>query len=392
MVKLVINSVCTASGGGLTNLLGLLEGWRNIDADLDITVLASRPETIRELENAGFGHSVHRVPAMGTAKRQFWIRFGLPRLLRQLQADLLLTNTFYVGGAPCPQVVHHQNLFTCFADGFMPYLKLGWRFLMISLGARWALRHADANVFISNHVRERAEHLVPSSRPRNSTVYYGLSERYRQLRASDAGRIPFRLCAIQSPDWYKDTETLIHALAELVKQHPDHPWHLEIAGSGDFSRHKDLAAQLGVTERITWLGYQNPQQITALLARSTTLIYPSTFEGFGIPLIEAMAAGCAVVAVGQTAIPEAAGDAAALVPPQSPTEVAQAVLHICTDEAFRQSLVARGHARARQFSWTRTARQFCRVFADVLHKPIHVDGRKPEAAVEVAGVGLSAGA
>ncbi|MBW7905608.1 MAG: glycosyltransferase family 4 protein [Phycisphaerae bacterium] len=397
MVKLVINSVPTAPGGGLTNLLGLLEGWRNIDADLDITILASRPETIRELEASGWGPNTLRVPMMGTARRQLWIRYGLPRLLRRLGADLLLTNTFFVGGAPCPQVVHHQNLFTCFADGFSAYLKLGVRFLLISLGARWALRRADANVFISNHVRERSERLVPSSRPRNDTIYYGLSQRYRDAQPTSDGRDPFRLCAIQSPDDYKDTGSLLRALAQLVTEHPQHDWSLDLAGWGDFDAFKRLAAELGISDRVRWLGYQNPQQIADMLRRCAVLVYPSVFEGFGIPLIEAMASGCPVVAVNSTAIPEAAGDAAVLVPPRSPQEIARAVHQICTDGDFRERLVARGHARSRQFSWTRAARQFCRVFARVLHKPIRVDERRPQpatatAAADVAAVGLSAGA
>lgn len=384
MTRLVINSVPIARGGGLTNLLGLLEGWKNIHADLDITVLVSRKPTIEALQQAGYGHLLHVVPEMPMWKRVIWERFGLPRLLRQLGADVLLTNTFLAPNVPCPQVVHHQNLFSCFANGLAAYARLGWRFVGLTLGARKALRHADANVFISDHLRERSEVLVPASRERNHTVYYGLSDLYAgiQRERRDTQRIPFRLCAVQSVDHHKDTGSLIRALAALVRIAPQHPWQLDIASWGEMLAFKQLAAELGVAERINWLGFLNAEQIAEMLRRSSVMVYPSVFEGFGIPLIEAFACRCPVVAVNTTAIPEVAQDAALLVPPRSPEEIARAVLALCTDAGLRQRLVERGLARSRQFAWTRTARQFCRVFASVLHKPVAAD--LPEREVEVA--------
>lgn len=372
MIRLVINSVPTAPGGGLTNLLGLLEGWRTIDADLDITVLASRPETIQALERAGFGGRVHAVPLMGAVKRQVWQRFSLPKLLKQLKADLVLTNSFFLPRTPCPQVVHHQNLWTCFAKGFLPYLKVHPKWLLLSLMARRGLAKANANVFISEHVRVCSERLVPKSKTKNQTIYYGLSELYESIRgqASDAGRRPFTLCALQAQADYKRNEDLILALADLVRRAPQHNWQLEIAGWGDFSQWQKMAEEHGVADRIKWLGFLNSQQTAELLRTSACLVYPSTFEGFGIPLIEAFASRCPVVAVDCTAIPEVAGDAAMLVPPHSPEKIADCIERICTDSAWRTTLVSRGLAKSRRFSWARSARQFCHVFTSVLKRPI----------------------
>jgi glycosyltransferase involved in cell wall biosynthesis len=388
MVRVVIHSVATAPGGGLTNLLGLLEGWQRIRAELDITVLASRPETVEALEKAGRRPYLHVLPVMGALERMRWERRELPGLLRELKADLFLSNNAGVPSVPCPQVVHHQNLFTCYLPGFLSYLSLASYFkpgvrsrvrmsawlLAGTWNARRALRTAAANVFISNCVRRYSEALVPESSPRNHTIYYGLSERYQQMcrngDARDAARVPHQLCAVQHMLPYKDTESVIEALAETVRRAPQHPWSLHVAGWDDFSPCVRLAERRGVADRIRWLGYLDSAGVADLLARSSILVYPSIFEGFGLPVLEAMAAGCAVVTVDTTAIPEIAGDAALLVPPRSPHMIAEAVLAIGSDDSLRQELVRRGRRRATDFSWTRAAREFCQVFAKVLGRPI----------------------
>ncbi|MFO0838186.1 MAG: glycosyltransferase family 1 protein [Phycisphaerae bacterium] len=372
MIKLVINSVPTAPGGGLTNLLGLLEGWRRTDADVNVTVMASRPETLDALNAGGWSENLHAVPMMGLARRMIWERAELPNLLRQLRADLVLSNNFMLPSAPCPQVVHHQNLFTCFSPGFLPYARLGPKFLMMNVAARHALKHAAANVFISHHVREHAERMVPCSAPRNHVVYYGLSETYSRVAREVVrrSRSTRRLMAMQFPEGYKDNESLLSAFATLVQQQPDHDWQLDIAGWGNWDACKQRAAQLGIASRVNFLGFVNGKQVVGLLRAADCLIYPSVFEGFGLPVIEAQAAGCPVVAVRGTAIPEIAGNAAMLVSPRSPSEIAKSVMRLYSEPGLRERLVEMGQRNARQFAWTRSAQQFCRVFENVLHEPV----------------------
>ena len=93
----------------------------------------------------------------------------------------------------------------------------------------------------------------------------------------------------------------------------------------------------------------------ALLERATVLAYPSIYEGFGFPILEAMTSGLAVVAARAGSIPEIAGDAALLVDPTDETALAAAVERVVTDDAFRGELVARGRDRVRAFSWEDTA-------------------------------------
>ncbi|MBA2439027.1 MAG: glycosyltransferase family 4 protein [Acidimicrobiia bacterium] len=110
-----------------------------------------------------------------------------------------------------------------------------------------------------------------------------------------------------------------------------------------------------VAARVVVLGWVDDAVRRALLSRATVLAYPSLYEGFGFPVLEAMAAGVPVVATAAGGVPEVAGDAAALVAVGDDDALAGALTRVVTDDALRARLVAAGHARAATFTWERTA-------------------------------------
>jgi glycosyltransferase involved in cell wall biosynthesis len=110
---------------------------------------------------------------------------------------------------------------------------------------------------------------------------------------------------------------------------------------------------LGLNGRVRFLGYRPAAEMPALYAGAGALLFPSLFEGFGMPVLEAMWSGCPVVCSQTSSLPEIAGNAAALVDPTSPAEIAAATARVLTDSGWRRELVARGHGRAREFSWSR---------------------------------------
>lgn len=109
--------------------------------------------------------------------------------------------------------------------------------------------------------------------------------------------------------------------------------------------------------------------LPALYAAADLLVYPSLYEGFGLPLIEAMACGTPVVASNTSALPEVAGDAALLVDPRDEAGLASAISRVLDDAALRSDLAARGVARAREFSWARCARDTLRVYEEAMREP-----------------------
>ena len=119
-------------------------------------------------------------------------------------------------------------------------------------------------------------------------------------------------------------------------------------------------------EHIRSLGYVSAGVRRDLLAGASVLAYPSRYEGFGFPPLEAMAAGVPVVAARAGAIPEVVGDAALLVDPDDVDDLARALDTVLTDEQQRDALVARGGIRHTEFSWARAADELVGVYRDIL--------------------------
>jgi glycosyltransferase involved in cell wall biosynthesis len=130
-----------------------------------------------------------------------------------------------------------------------------------------------------------------------------------------------------------------------------------------------VEAQGGAPD-IVFTGYVPPADLPLLYAGAACFVFPSLYEGFGLPVLEAMAAGTPVVASRVGAIPEVAGDAALLVDARRPAELAEALETVLTDPALRARLVARGRVRARSFTWEAVARQTLAAY-EAVHGAAH---------------------
>jgi glycosyltransferase involved in cell wall biosynthesis len=119
---------------------------------------------------------------------------------------------------------------------------------------------------------------------------------------------------------------------------------------------------------IVFTGYVPPADLPALYAGAACFVFPSLYEGFGLPVLEAMAAGTPVIASRVGAIPEVAGDAALLVDARRPAELAEAIEAVLTDSTLSARLVARGRVRARRFTWDAVARETLAVY-EAVHRP-----------------------
>jgi alpha-1,3-rhamnosyl/mannosyltransferase len=116
-----------------------------------------------------------------------------------------------------------------------------------------------------------------------------------------------------------------------------------------------LVASSGLAARVHFLGFVPDDDFPALMTGATAFLFPSLFEGFGLPALEAMACGTAVIASSTTSLPEVCGDAALLVEPSDPAALARALERIANDAPLRQQLGRRGLERAASFTWQRTA-------------------------------------
>jgi len=127
---------------------------------------------------------------------------------------------------------------------------------------------------------------------------------------------------------------------------------------------RHLVGRLGLAGRVVFAGYVPEGDKAALLSGALGLVYPSLYEGFGLPVLEAMACGTPVLTANASSLPEVAGEAALLVDPLSVDEIAAGLTRLAGDPALRRCLVERGYQQLRKFSWEQAARQLLEVLVD----------------------------
>lgn len=205
---------------------------------------------------------------------------------------------------------------------------------------------------VSQHVGNELEHDVGIDPERIHVVANGLEPGLEGDGDRGRARIGARyVLAIGTIEPRKDYVSLVRAMAAIWPILPD--LHLVIAGPSGWGRSEldDVIDELGVAERVHLVGYVSEAVKADLLAGAEVMAYPSLYEGFGLPILEAMQAGVPVVSTRVGAIPEVAGRAAVLVEPSDPSALAGALLSVIEDDGLRERLADAGRIQATAFSW-----------------------------------------
>ena len=365
-----------APGGGLTGLVSYLQAWRDMDVPLDVTVYASRQPVLDAVEAADPKSTALPFCVNENRLRFFWLRHRkLGRMIDQSGAQVVLPTNSLAGETTTPQIVHHQNL-NCFTPfNFKEELQAGGlQRALKSYGIRKAgqkaLKESAANLFISDYMRKLAEQFSPESISRNSVVHNGVTpELLESASKPHTWQKSPTISAVTSDNPHKDNPTLIRMFGELCRQAPETPWQLKVAGRGSYAAEKQLAEELGVADRIDWLGFLSVDSMEDLFRESLCLVFTSAVEGFGNPPLEAMARSCPVVASDATAIPEVCGNAALLVPVGDASGFADAVLKYWCQPQLREEKVVLGRKRILEFKWSNSAEKMYSVICDVAGPP-----------------------
>ncbi|MBV9242467.1 MAG: glycosyltransferase family 4 protein [Acidobacteria bacterium] len=164
----------------------------------------------------------------------------------------------------------------------------------------------------------------------------------------------------------KNLVRLVEAYASLAAKRDVPP--LILAGRLAWLYHESVAAaaKYGVKEKIRFLGFVPDEDLPALYSAATIFVYPSFFEGFGLPPLEAMQCGTPVITGNLTSLPEVVGDAGIMVDPYDVNAIGTAIELLLADKNLRQDLSRRGIERAKGFSWETTARKTLEVFESVM--------------------------
>jgi glycosyltransferase involved in cell wall biosynthesis len=224
--------------------------------------------------------------------------------------------------------------------------------------ARDAAGRADLIIAVSAFTKRQVVDLLGVEESRVRVVHHGT----RRLDYPDLPRekIVLSVGAIQKR---KNIARLVEAFETL-----DPEWKLVLAGSAGYGAEEIMARieRSPARARISVTGYVSPQQLAAAYRRASIFAFPSLDEGFGMPILEAMAAGTPVIASTSSALPEVARDAAVLVAPEDTHPLAAALHDLTGNEELRRDLARRGIDRARSFTWAKAVRETWQVYQDLL--------------------------
>lgn len=235
------------------------------------------------------------------------------------------------------------------------------------------LRAADAIIAVSECTKRDAVRAYGIPEEKITVIYEGVSPRFRpadpetvQAMRAKYGLPEHFILYVGTIEPRKNLTALLEAMTNLQSA----ICNLVIVGKkgwlyeGFFQRLREL----GLEERVHFTGYVPDEDLPALYSAADLFVFPSLYEGFGLPVLEAMACGAPVVCSDTSSLPEVAGDAALLVNPTDVRALAAAIERVLTDEALRASLQARGLERARRFTWEEAARRTLEVYQQVLGK------------------------
>lgn len=234
---------------------------------------------------------------------------------------------------------------------------------------RRLLHRVDAVVTVSTSSRREIIKAYRIPPEKIAVVHNGLAEPFRrrawEFRERPRSERPFILsvCAIIPK---KNLIGVLEAFARVKAQGLPHRLvHVGPRGWG-YEAVQRRMRELGLEPHVEFKGVVSTEELIRIYSAADVLLFPSFHEGFGLPILEAMACGCPVITSNCSAMPEVAGDAAVLVDPYDPGSIARAIHHVITDDSTRRRLIERGRQRARQFSWERSAREVVRVYERVL--------------------------
>lgn len=303
-----------------------------------------------------------------------WTHFGLPVRLWRGHFDLLHSPAFVAPiKAPCPVVITMHDITYLL---YPAHFARRWVRYMKSV-APIAVKSAAAIICGSEHSKRDLVEAYKLSPAKVHVVPYGVDhERFRpgtSLNAEWARQAGIRagyVLHVGGLFHRKNIPALLRAVAQLRSQGKWGDRQLVLAGSDapgvpGADEIYSTVKQLDLTANVVLPGRVPDEHLPGLYAQASLLVMPSLYEGFGFPVLEAMASGIPVVASNTSSLPEVAGEAAILVPPHDTTALADAIIAILSRQNLADDLRAKGLAQAQQFNWQRTAAETVAVYRGI---------------------------
>ena len=366
-VGLISLKAGTTAGGIATYEKCLIEAIADRDQSTEYHVYCLGPVSRRDFAIDQSNFVFH-----DDLPRNRWLSlcWSLPRAMRRQKLDF-----FHVmflpplwSGLPFAFTAHGPEMFI--DPKFFPF-KI--RIFLLPLIKR-CYRKASLIMCVSADTRDHVVAFRPDTERRSRVVYNGCLDIFKpqdpgavsaKLQSRFKIEYPYAL-AVGRIEPRKNPIKLLEAFA-LFKEQSKSPVRLVLAGGRTWSAAEasQTIDRLGIASDVVSLDHVDHTDLPTLYAGARMLVFPTLWEGFGLPLIEAMRCGCPAITSDVSCMPEVAGGAAALIDPDSAPSIADAMVRIHTDEGYRDELIEKGLARASEFSWDRCAKETIEGYHDL---------------------------
>ncbi len=302
------------------------------------------------------------------AHRWLWKQISMPIEQNRANLDVFFVPSYSasIWGRAKSVVTIHDLIYTRYPKWTNRSER--WRFATVVL---FTARFADRIIAVSEATRNDILAFTNVSPHKVDVVYEGVDAQFRPLPIESLDNARERL-KLERPfilyvgtfHYRRNIPRLLQAFAYL-KKGKKIPHQLVLSGLSNYrgSALEHWVKQQNLEQEVRYLGYASDEDLVALYNLAEVFVYPSMYEGFGLPVLEAMACGTPVVTCNVSALPEVAGNAALLVDPFDTQDLANAIAKILTQPFLKEELVGRGTEQSRKFSWRKAAEETLDLFA-----------------------------
>lgn len=233
------------------------------------------------------------------------------------------------------------------------------------------IKTADRVIAVSKNTKNDLVNRLHVNENKIKVIYLGVNQEYKPLQKTEEitkkyGLTESFILFVGNIAPRKNLLVLLQAFNKLKKRKIKHK--LVIAGKKD-QKHKQvlkMVNDLNLGGEVIFTGYIPEEDLPSLYNAADLFVYPSLYEGFGLPVLESMACGTPVVASNTSSLPEVVGDAGLLINPRDVDALTDAIYKVLTDDELKESLVEKGLRRVKLFAWEKTARETLRVYKEVV--------------------------
>lgn len=361
-IAIDIRTLNSPKTGDRTVCLGLVKGLAAIAPaeGLELRLVGREPPPPGLLPDSP-ALTVHLAPRPGG---YCWMLSAFPRACRQIGAEVAFIQYMGPFRSPCPFVtLIHDTVWRTMPQTFP------WRDgLILDLFIPGTIRRAAAVTTVSEFSAGEIARYYPHAAAKTHVVPNAIDEVYRPVTN------PAQLAEVRRrhglPEQYilsvgvlqprKNLQGLLAAYG-MMPEGLRRQYGLVITGKKGWMVDQALSGLESIESSVTFTGYVPDEDLPALYTMASCFAYPSFYEGFGLPPLEAMACGTPVVAANAASLPEVCGNAALLVDPHRSEDISTAIQRVLSDEALRADLIARGRVQAAKYDWVTSARRLLQV-------------------------------